>query len=175
MWEFAGDTTKFVFRNNRTGALLFESNFDSLFLNLFNGSIIFNCVCSQILFYHSKRYSSNFLCILVCLKYDTTTEFIESCRETAEKFPTSFYGAAVNGRSWAIESRLRRVGGGISNNNSTEDNCWIATQVTSTVSSDGRRRRWQWELRKNRRPPCLGCWRVESIASSDRKGNFEPE
>jgi len=94
------------------------------------------------------------------------TEFIESCHETARDFPTSFYGAAMTGRSWTIETELNRVGG---------DTGWIATQVTSTISSDGRRRRWQWELRKNKRPPCLGCWRVENIASSDRKGNFEPD
>jgi len=111
MWDFASDTTKFVFKNNRT-------------------------------------------------------EFIESCHETANEFPTSFYGAAMKGTSWKIETELNRVGG--------EDG-WIATQVTSTISSDGRLRRWQWELRKNRRPPCLGCWKVENIASSDRKGNFEPD
>ena len=111
MWDFASDTTKFVFQNNRT-------------------------------------------------------EFIESCHETAQEFPTSFYGAGMNGKSWRIETELNRVGG---------DDGWIATQVTSTISSDGRLRRWQWELRKNRRPPCLGCWKVENIASSDRKGNFEPD
>ena len=111
MWDFASDTTKFVFQNNRT-------------------------------------------------------EFIESCHETACEFPTSFYGAAMNGKSWKVETELNRVGG--------EDG-WIATQVTSTISSDGRLRRWQWELRKNRRPPCLGCWKVENIASSDRTGNFEPD
>jgi len=111
MWDFATDTTKFVFKGNRT-------------------------------------------------------EFIESCHETAHEFPTSFYGAAMNGTSWAIETDINRVGG---------ENGWIATQVTSTISSDGRMRRWQWELRKNRRPPCLGCWKVENIGSSDRKGNFEPD
>eukprot|EP00985_Skeletonema_marinoi_P002588 scaffold1064_cov209-Skeletonema_marinoi.AAC.13 len=50
---------------------------------------------------------------------------------------------------------------------------WIATQVIKTVSSEGRLRRWQWELRKNKRPPCLGCWKIESIGSSDRNGDFE--
>lgn len=111
MWDFASDTTRFVFQNNRT-------------------------------------------------------EFIESCHETAFEFPTSFYGATMKGKSWKIETELNRVGG---------DDGWIATQVTSTISSDGRLRRWQWELRKNRRPPCLGCWKVETVASSDRKGNFEPD
>jgi hypothetical protein len=42
-----------------------------------------------------------------------------------------------------------------------------------TISSDGRLRRWQWELRKNKRPPCLGCWKVENVASSDKNGDFE--
>ena len=94
------------------------------------------------------------------------TDFIESCHETADHFPTSFYGVAMYGKSWELETELNRVGG--------EDG-WIATQVMKTISSDGRMRRWQWELRKNRRPPCLGCWKVESIASSDRKGNFQDE
>jgi len=109
MWEFASDTTKFVFKNNMT-------------------------------------------------------EFIESCHETADEFPTSFYGVAMNGLSWNIESDINRVGG---------KDGWIATQVMKTTSSDGRLRRWQWELRKNKRPPCLGCWKVENIASSDRNGDFE--
>ena len=94
------------------------------------------------------------------------TEFIESAHETANTMPTSFYGAAMYGQSWAMESVLNRVGG---------ESGWIATQVMKTVTSDGRLRRWQWELRKNRRPPDLGCWYVESIGSSDRKGNFEAE
>ena len=33
----------------------------------------------------------------------------------------------------------------------------------------------KWELRKNKRPPNLNCWYVESIGSSDRNGEFEPE
>lgn len=93
------------------------------------------------------------------------TSFIESAHETASEFPTSFYGVAINGKSWEMESPLNRVGG---------SNGWIATQVMKTISSDGRMRRWQWELRQNRRPPDLGVWLVESIASSDRKGKFEP-
>ena len=92
-------------------------------------------------------------------------EFIESCHETADEFPTSFYGVALNGQSWVIETEINRVGG---------DDGWIATQVMKKISSDGRMRRWQWELRKNKRPPCLGCWKVENIASSDRNGEFEP-
>ena len=53
--------------------------------------------------------------------------------------------------------------------------CWIVTQGIATISSDGRRHRWHWELRKNRGPPCLRCWRVETIASLDRNGIFEPD
>lgn len=98
-------------------------------------------------------------------KHDTVA-FVESCHETAITFPTSFYGVALYGKSWELETGINRVGG--------EDG-WIATQVMKTISSDGRLRRWQWELRKNKRPPCLGCWRVESIASSDRNGDFEDE
>lgn len=94
------------------------------------------------------------------------TDFIESAYQTADEFPTSFYGAAFYGQYWEMETDINRVGG---------EQGWIATQVMKTVISDGRVRRWQWELRKNKRPPCLGCWKVETIASSDRKGNFEPE
>lgn len=94
------------------------------------------------------------------------TDFIESAHETAHEFPTSFYGAAMYGQSWNIETELNRVGG---------PDGWIATQVMRTISSDGRLRRWQWELRRNRRPPGMGIWLVESIGSSDRKGNFEAE
>ena len=70
----------------------------------------------------------------------------------------------MNGQSWNVETELNRVGG---------DDGWIATHVMKTISSDGRLRRWQWEIRKNRRPPCLGCWKVESIATLDRHGYFE--
>ena len=42
-----------------------------------------------------------------------------------------------------------------------------------TVSSDGRRRRGQFELRKQRRPPDLGAWFVESIGSSNKDGMFD--
>lgn len=100
------------------------------------------------------------------------TDFVESALETAAEFPTSFYGAALRGRGWTMEGGLNRVGGGHTNN---DDDCWIATQVMRTVSEDGRVRRWQWELRKNRRPPDMGCWLVDSIGSSDRKGNFEAD
>mmetsp|Transcript_3379 Transcript_3379/g.5558 ORF Transcript_3379/g.5558 Transcript_3379/m.5558 type:complete len:254 (-) Transcript_3379:114-875(-) len=94
------------------------------------------------------------------------TDFIESAHETANEFSTSFYGNAFYSQSWKMETALNRVGG---------QNGWIATQVMKTVSSDGRVRRWQWELRMNRRPPNRGCWYVESIGSSDRKGDFEPD
>eukprot|EP00980_Cylindrotheca_fusiformis_P013661 scaffold3515_cov126-Cylindrotheca_fusiformis.AAC.10 len=95
------------------------------------------------------------------------TEFIESVHETANTLPTSFYGVAMYGKNWTMESPINHVGG-------SKDG-WIATQVMKTYSSDDRMRRWQWELRKNRRPPNLGCWFVESIGSSDRKGEFEVE
>lgn len=111
MWEFAGDTTRHVFRNDMA-------------------------------------------------------EFIESAHETAARWPTSFYGAAMKGSSLGMEGPLNRVGG---------DDGWIATQVMRTVCSDGRVRRWQWEIRRHRRPPNLGAWYVESIGSSDREGNFEAE
>jgi len=94
------------------------------------------------------------------------TEYIESAHETADTLPTSFYGVAMNGMEWTFETKINRVGG---------EEGWIATKLMKTISSDGRMRRWQWELRKNKRPPCLGCWIVEAIASSDRKGKFEVE
>lgn len=94
------------------------------------------------------------------------TEFLESAHETADTLPTSFYGVAMKGKEWTMETPLNRVGG---------ETGWIATQVMKTISEDGRIRRWQWELRKNRRPPNVGAWYVESIGSSDRKGNFEAE
>ena len=94
------------------------------------------------------------------------TEFIESAHQTAALLPTSFYGVAMKGKEWKMDTPLNRVGG---------RDGWIATQVMSTICSDGRVRRWQWELRKNRRPPNMGTWYVESIGSSDRKGNFEAE
>lgn len=93
------------------------------------------------------------------------TDFIESAHETADQFPTSFYGCAMYGK-WSMETEMNRVGG---------EHGWIATQVMKTITSDGRLRRWQWELRKNKRPPDLNVWFVESIGSSDRKGQFEPE
>ena len=109
VWEFAGDTTRHIFKHN-------------------------------------------------------LTEFIESAHETADTMVTSFYGAAMKGKDWVMDTPLNRVGG--------EDG-WIATQVMSTTCSDGRIRRWQFELRKNRRPPNLNAWLVESIGSSDRNGHFE--
>ena len=114
------------------------------------------------------------LCSMWAFAGDTThfiygmnrTEFIEDAHETAEALPTSFYGMAMNGKAWVMEGSLTLVGG-------DPESAWIATQIMRTVSSDGRMRRWQWELRKHRRPPNMGAWYVESIGSSDRKGEFE--
>jgi len=111
MWAFAGDTTRFIFKNN-------------------------------------------------------VTEFIESAHQTVADYPTSFYGMAMDGQGWELEGPINLVGG---------EGGWIATQLMKTVSSDGRMRRWQWELRKHRRPPLLGAWYIESIGSSDRLGNFDVE
>ena len=94
------------------------------------------------------------------------TEFIEDAHTTANTLPTSFYGMAMRGQSWEMEGEMNLVG-------NDPDSCWIATQIMRTVSSDGRLRRWQWELRKHRRPPNMGAWYVESIGSSDRLGNFD--
>ena len=52
--------------------------------------------------------------------------------------PTSFYGMAMRGRSVELEGQMNMVGGA--------DDAWIATQILKTVASDGRMRRWQWEL-----------------------------
>ena len=59
---------------------------------------------------------------------------------TASTFPTSFYGVALHGQSYEMEGSMNMVGG-------ASAQCWIATQIMRTVSSDGRERRWQWELR----------------------------
>lgn len=96
------------------------------------------------------------------------TEFVEDAHKTARDLPTSFYGNAMFGQHWEMEGSMNMVGG-------DPESCWIATQIMQTVSSDGRMRRWQWELRKHRRPPNLGAWYVESIGSSDRVGNFDVE
>ena len=119
--------------------------------------LILPCIICLYIFHTNNATTTN-------TSHHTHKEFIESCHETAEEFPTSFYGVAINGQSWNIETKVNRVGG---------ESGWIATQVIKTVSSDGRLRRWQWELRKNKRPPCLGCWKIESIGSSDRNGDFE--
>ena len=111
MWAFAGDTTRFIYQNNRT-------------------------------------------------------EFIEDAHKTAAQFSTSLYGSGMFG-TWELETPLTYCGGNCA------DEAWVATCVVKTVSSDGRMRRWQWELRKHRRPPLLGAWYVESVGSSDRKGEFE--
>ena len=94
------------------------------------------------------------------------TEFLEDAHETADTLPTSFYGVAMHGESWELEGPLNYVG-------NADCDPWIATQMMKTISRDGRMRRWQWELRKHRRPPTRGAWYVESIGSSDRRGNFE--
>ena len=66
------------------------------------------------------------------------TEFIESCYETSNEFPTSFYGVALHGVSWEIETVINYVGGPV-----VTETSWIATQIMKTISSDGRIRRWQ--------------------------------
>lgn len=93
------------------------------------------------------------------------TDFIESAHETAAQYPTSFYGNAFHGQQWTLEGGPRLCG--------PPATSWIATQMMRTISSDGRMRRWQWEMRKRRQPPNRDCWFVESIGSSDREGNFE--
>jgi hypothetical protein len=56
------------------------------------------------------------------------TEYIDSCYETSNEFPTSFHGVALNGRSWEIETIINFVG--------PTETSWIATQIMKTVSSD---------------------------------------
>jgi hypothetical protein len=90
LWDFAGDTTRFIYKNNRT-------------------------------------------------------EFIEDAHQTAQSLPTSFYGAAMHGKAYVMEGEMNFVGG-------LSSDPWIATQIMRSISSDGRMRRWQWELRKHRRP-----------------------
>lgn len=55
MWAFAGDTTRFIYKNNET-------------------------------------------------------EFIEDAHMTADTLPTSFYGMAMHGREWEMETELTLVG-----------------------------------------------------------------
>ena len=90
------------------------------------------------------------------------TEYIEDAHETADTLPTSFYGVAFFGKEYELEGAMTLTG----------SDHWIGTQVMKTVSSDGRLRRWQWELRRHRQ---TRCWYVESIGSSDRLGNFDIE
>jgi hypothetical protein len=68
------------------------------------------------------------------------SDFISCAHKTADEFPTSFYGSAMKGKGWEMERPLVMVGG-----NTSE--CWIATHLMRTTASDGRVRRWQWELR----------------------------
>ena len=97
----------------------------------------------------------------------TLADFVESALETRDQFPTSFYHVAMDGNcTW--ETGTIRVGG---------EGGWIATRVMASVSTDGRKRRWQWEMRRRRGyvAPGDNPWYVESIGSSDRKGEFHPE
>ena len=71
------------------------------------------------------------------LYQNNSTEFVKDAHETADSLPTSFYGTAMRGQSWALEGNMTMVGG--------SDDPWIATQIMRTVASDGRMRRWQWE------------------------------
>ena len=90
------------------------------------------------------------------------TEYIEDAHETADALPTSFYGVAFHGQGWEFEGQMTLTG----------QDKWIGTQIMKSWSSDGRLRRWQWELRRHRQT-C--CWHIESIGSSDRRGNFDIE
>lgn len=103
------------------------------------------------------------------------TDFVDTAHETAVQFPTSFYGAAMHGRGYALEGDPVYVGVSDQADLTQREAAWIATQLVKTTSSDGRVRRWQWELRKHRRPPQRGEWYIESIGSSDKDGDFEPE
>ena len=91
-------------------------------------------------------------------------DFIECAHKDADVRPASFYGMALSGQSWEMQTELNRVGG---------ENGYLATQIVKTISADGRLRRWQFMLKKNRRPPNLDCWFIESIGASDRTGNFD--
>lgn len=90
-------------------------------------------------------------------------KFIQAAHQDAEQCPASFYGMALNGLSWELETEMNRIGG---------EAGYLATQVVKTISADGRMRRFQFMLRRNRRPPDLNCWFVESVGASDRTGNF---
>ena len=72
------------------------------------------------------------------------TDFSESAHETADQFSTSFTAPCSGG--YEMEGPVHRVGGGDS------ESSWIATQVMRTLSSDGRVRRWQWEMRSDGAP-----------------------
>lgn len=91
-------------------------------------------------------------------------EFVGDALETAEEFPTSFYGTAINGKGWRVLRPFALAGG---------PDGWIGTAVVETVASDDRVRKWIWELRKRRRPPDMGTWYIESIGSSDADGTFD--
>mmetsp|Transcript_310 Transcript_310/g.857 ORF Transcript_310/g.857 Transcript_310/m.857 type:complete len:362 (-) Transcript_310:21-1106(-) len=97
-------------------------------------------------------------------RHEGFEEFLKDARETADEFPTSFYGNAIYGRRWSIVRGWEIAGG--------EDG-WIGTAIVETIASDGRLRNWIWELRKRRRPPHQGTWYIESIGSSDADGTFD--
>ena len=88
-------------------------------------------------------------------------EFVQSARETADTYPTSFYGSTMRGKSWRLLRPFEVTASG-----------WIGTSVVETVTSDGRLRRWICECRQRRRPPDVGTWYIESIGSSAADGTF---
>ena len=67
-------------------------------------------------------------------------EFFRRAHQDAMARPASFYGMALEGKSWEIETSLNRIGG---------DQGYLATQILKTTAHDGRIRRWQFLLRKN--------------------------
>jgi hypothetical protein len=78
-------------------------------------------------------------------RHEGFEEFLKDARETADEFPTSFYGNAMYGRRWSIVREWELAGG---------DDGWIGTAIVETIASDGRLRNWIWELRKRRPKRC---------------------
>ena len=147
VWDYTGDVTRFIFRNNMTD-----------FIEVRRAPLDADDPMNptqphQILRHNTTRAGARAL---------------QSAKETRAQFPTSFYAMAMDSAAsaWDSEGPPIRVGG---------ESGWIATQVMRVVSRDGRMRRWIWELRKHRRPPKMGQWYVESVGSSDRNGSFEPD
>jgi hypothetical protein len=95
-------------------------------------------------------------------KHDMQDFVMQAHRDVASR-PASFYGMALEGISWQVETPLTRVGG---------PEGYLASQIIKTTAADGRTRRWQFMLKRNRRPPNLHCWVVENIGSSAVDGNF---